>query len=46
MSAVTDQESIEVEQHFLNRKLKTVTAYYGELVKEQQQQEEEEEEEY
>ena len=23
---------VEVEQHFLNKKLKTMTAYYGELV--------------
>ena len=43
VSAVTNRESIEVEQHFLNRKLKTLTAYFGELVKEQQEDEDEEE---
>ena len=25
-------EPIELEQHFLNRKLKTMTCYFGELV--------------
>jgi len=25
-------ESVEVEQQFLNKRLKTLTAYYGELV--------------
>ena len=25
-------ETVEVEQHYLNKKLKTITAYFGELV--------------
>ena len=36
MSAVPSREAIEVEQHFLNKKFKTVTAYFGELVEQQE----------
>ena len=35
------REAIEVEQHFLNKKFKTVTAYFGELVEQQEDRDEE-----
>ena len=32
VSLVPPGQHVEVEQHFLNKKLKTMTAYFGELV--------------